>query len=154
MLPESRCAQDYPRRTLRRPSGGTRHCQDQTICDLNAVVKEGRDAVRPPQANSRAWSITVTRPMRRKRRILTRSNSPKPRKTGQNLSCTAANMQSPIRNALAPSSESHFLHSQRIVFKKNRPSWAVSLRQKDPTAKVSFHQHHRMPTWFSTPQGY
>jgi hypothetical protein len=39
-------------------------------------------------------------------------------------------------------------------FLKKRPSWAVSLRQKDPTAKVSFHQHHRMPTWFSTPQGY
>ena len=45
---------------------------------------------------------------------------PKPSQTGEDLSCTAATVQSLTRKALAQSIKPYFLHSQHAVFPQNR----------------------------------
>src|SRR6056297_4253657 len=51
------------------------------------------------------------------------------RNTSQDLSCTAANAQSPIRKALPPSSDHQFLRPQHVVFPQNRQ--IVVVRHED-----------------------
>src|SRR6056297_406056 len=75
--------------------------------------------------DGRSGAATITRPMRRKRRIPPRRHRPEPPETGQDLSCTAANAKSLTGKALAPHFEQPFLRSQTLVFQKNPPPYTV-----------------------------
>src|SRR5205085_5096319 len=55
-----------------------RHRGHRRLCHLKARTKEGRDAVRAPEAYSEARSVAITRTKRRPRRVPPRRHCPKP----------------------------------------------------------------------------
>ena len=61
-----------------RSRHGARHRGHRRLCHLKARTKEGRDAVRAPEAYSEARSVAITRTKRRPRRVPPRRHCPKP----------------------------------------------------------------------------